>query len=114
MLTTCAQFQFASLSVRGRNRYEVRLVPEDATALDAMFKAMSVCQELHPDPSADDSGDDESGGGMLMEAMFGGGGVGAGGVDYAGEGGSGMRGVDGYYDSEEEIEMTEPGRVQWI
>lgn len=74
-----------------------------------MFKAMSACQELHPDPNDDDSGD-EGGSGMLMDAMFGGN-VG-GSENGSGEAAvSGMRGVDGYYDSEDEIEMTEPGQA---
>ncbi|CAA9998734.1 unnamed protein product [Nesidiocoris tenuis] len=32
---------------------ELRFVPDDPTALDSMFQAMSECQTLHPDP--DDS-----------------------------------------------------------
>jgi nucleotide-sensitive chloride channel 1A len=85
---------------------EMRIVPEDPMALDALFKAMSACQELHPDPN-DDSDDD---GEMYT------------GEDDDGEGGEwedadadsvdGMRGVDGYYAGEgDPIELTEPGQA---
>lgn len=30
---------------------EIRFVPEDKTALEPMFRAMSACQALHPDPA---------------------------------------------------------------
>ena len=36
---------------------ELRLVPANATSLDAIFAAMSACAELHPDPAMED--DDE-------------------------------------------------------
>lgn len=42
---------------------EIRFVPDDASALDSMFTAMSECQQLHPD--TDDSvvseGEEEEG-----------------------------------------------------
>lgn len=43
---------------------EVRFVPADKSKLDAMYKAMSECQALHPDPAdeVDDDDDDEEGG----------------------------------------------------
>lgn len=38
---------------------EVRFVPSDKGALDAMFTAMSDCQTLHPDPDDTDSDADD-------------------------------------------------------
>ena len=46
---------------------ELRLVPSDAAALDAIFEAMSACAELHPDAAMDDGEDDDD------SAMMGGG-----------------------------------------
>ncbi|XP_068601582.1 methylosome subunit pICln isoform X2 [Brachionichthys hirsutus] len=40
---------------------EIRFVPSDRAALDAMFSAMCDCQALHPDPEDDDSDDDFQG-----------------------------------------------------
>ncbi|KAJ3164219.1 hypothetical protein HDU88_005531 [Geranomyces variabilis] len=41
---------------------ELRLVPDDSAALDAMYQAMSACAALHPDPDADPNGmSDEEG-----------------------------------------------------
>ncbi|XP_077516507.1 chloride nucleotide-sensitive channel icln [Amblyomma americanum] len=38
---------------------EIRFVPEDKTHLEAMYRAMTECQALHPDPAqAGDSDDD--------------------------------------------------------
>lgn len=39
---------------------EIRFVPDDKTQLDAMFKAMSSCQALHPDPQDSMSDYDET------------------------------------------------------
>ncbi|GAO46655.1 hypothetical protein SAICODRAFT_21673 [Saitoella complicata NRRL Y-17804] len=36
---------------------EVRVVPEDASHLDAIFAALSACASLHPDPRDDDEED---------------------------------------------------------
>ncbi|XP_078613669.1 methylosome subunit pICln-like [Branchiostoma floridae x Branchiostoma japonicum] len=38
---------------------EVRFIPQDNTALDPMFQAMSGCQMLHPDPEDLDSDEEE-------------------------------------------------------
>lgn len=38
---------------------EVRFVPEDKSALDVMFKALSECQVLHPDPENEEGEEDE-------------------------------------------------------
>ncbi|XP_069496070.1 methylosome subunit pICln [Ambystoma mexicanum] len=40
---------------------EVRFVPSDKSALEAMFSAMCECQALHPDPDDEDSDDDFEG-----------------------------------------------------
>ncbi|XP_054169227.1 methylosome subunit pICln-like [Oppia nitens] len=40
---------------------EIRFVPEDKSQLDIMFKAMSECQALHPDPNDSISEDEEEG-----------------------------------------------------
>ncbi|XP_029458044.1 methylosome subunit pICln [Rhinatrema bivittatum] len=40
---------------------EIRFVPSDKSALEAMFSAMCECQALHPDPDDDDSDDDFEG-----------------------------------------------------
>ncbi|KAJ3154545.1 hypothetical protein HDU86_004674 [Geranomyces michiganensis] len=41
---------------------ELRFVPDDSSALDAMYQAMSSCAALHPDPDADPNGtSDEEG-----------------------------------------------------
>ena len=32
---------------------EIRFVPDDAAALDEMYKAVQECSLLHPDPSSD-------------------------------------------------------------
>lgn len=53
---------------------ELRLVPSDAAALDAIFEAMSACAELHPDAAMDDGDDDDDAAMMMM-----GGGLGMGG-----------------------------------
>lgn len=37
---------------------ELRLVPDNALALDAIFEAMSACAELHPDAGMDDDADE--------------------------------------------------------
>lgn len=37
---------------------EVRFVPEDKSALDVMFKALSECQVLHPDPQEQEEDED--------------------------------------------------------
>lgn len=38
---------------------ELRFVPDAKTSLDAMFKALSDCQLLHPDPIDAQSDDDD-------------------------------------------------------
>ena len=43
----------------GSSVTEVRFVPGDGGALDAMFQAMSECQSLHPDPEDSVSADGE-------------------------------------------------------
>nr|XP_033804609.1 methylosome subunit pICln isoform X1 [Geotrypetes seraphini] len=40
---------------------EIRFVPSDKSALEAMFAAMCDCQALHPDPDDEDSDDDFEG-----------------------------------------------------
>ncbi|XP_015463483.2 methylosome subunit pICln isoform X1 [Astyanax mexicanus] len=40
---------------------EIRFVPSDKAALEAMFSAMCECQALHPDPEDEDSDDDFEG-----------------------------------------------------
>lgn len=40
---------------------EIRFVPSDKAALEAMFSAMCECQALHPDPEDDDSDNDFEG-----------------------------------------------------
>ncbi|XP_053730151.1 methylosome subunit pICln isoform X1 [Synchiropus splendidus] len=40
---------------------EIRFVPSDKSALDAMFAAMCECQALHPDPEDQDSDNDFEG-----------------------------------------------------
>ncbi|EEC03184.1 methylosome subunit pICln [Ixodes scapularis] len=44
---------------------EIRFVPENKSSLDAMYKAMSECQALHPDPtdsiSEEEEGEEEEG-----------------------------------------------------
>ncbi|KAK7489325.1 hypothetical protein BaRGS_00019433 [Batillaria attramentaria] len=37
---------------------EIRFIPSDKAALEAMYSAMSACQALHPDPEDVDSEDD--------------------------------------------------------
>lgn len=37
---------------------EVRFVPDDKSALDVMFKALSECQVLHPDPQEQEEDED--------------------------------------------------------
>ncbi|CAN7996520.1 unnamed protein product [Ixodes hexagonus] len=40
---------------------EIRFVPENKSSLDAMYKAMSECQALHPDPTDSISEEEEEG-----------------------------------------------------
>ncbi|KAJ1120085.1 hypothetical protein NDU88_008261 [Pleurodeles waltl] len=40
---------------------EIRFVPSDKSALEAMFSSMCECQALHPDPDDEDSDDDFEG-----------------------------------------------------
>ena len=49
---------------------EIRFVPDDKSCLDALFKAMSECQALHPDPEAlsEDEDGGEGDGGMFEDA----------------------------------------------
>lgn len=42
---------------------ELRFIPDSSTSLEAMFKALSDCQLLHPDPNDDLSDEDEHDGG---------------------------------------------------
>lgn len=39
---------------------EIRFIPEDATTLECMFRSMSECQALHPDPADSVTDEDES------------------------------------------------------
>ncbi|KAJ7410755.1 Methylosome subunit pICln [Pitangus sulphuratus] len=47
---------------------EFRFVPNDKSALEAMFSAMCECQALHPDPDDDDSDNDYEGDEYDVEA----------------------------------------------
>ena len=43
------------------NPRQVRMCPENVLDLEPMFEAMNRCQELHPDPTMNDSDDEEYG-----------------------------------------------------
>lgn len=55
-----------------RGMTEIRFVPEDAGRLQDMFKAMSDCQALHPDPAdiSDDEGGEGGDGDAEEEGMY--------------------------------------------
>ncbi|KAI9203845.1 regulator of volume decrease after cellular swelling-domain-containing protein [Polychytrium aggregatum] len=41
--------------------FELRLIPDDATALDSIYLALSECASLHPDKNAEEDGDEDEG-----------------------------------------------------
>ncbi|KAJ3104099.1 hypothetical protein HDU97_009548 [Phlyctochytrium planicorne] len=42
---------------------ELRIIPDDERALDAIYQALSECAALHPDPDFNEDDEDEEGGG---------------------------------------------------
>ncbi len=44
----------------GQGMTEIRFVPDDKPKLEAMFTAMSQCQQLHPDPEAAENAEEEA------------------------------------------------------